>query len=114
MPAENGSILVRRGPTSDRDAFTPLNGEIIYDTTTGQLHVGDASTAGGTTVFGDKVKVAGQSGIAGDITEKGKVVQGPMAFDIRDFHEVVLEQGTVTLAILEDRINNHINKRKNE
>jgi uncharacterized protein (DUF885 family) len=35
-------------------------------------------------------------------------------FDIRDFHEVVLEQGTVTLAILEDRINNHINKRKNE
>ena len=35
-------------------------------------------------------------------------------FDIRDFHEVVLEQGTVTLAILEGRINNHINKRKNE
>ena len=35
-------------------------------------------------------------------------------FDVRDFHEVVLEQGTVTLAILEDRINNHINKRKNE
>jgi len=33
----------------------------------------------------DEVKVAGQSGIAGDITEKGKVVQGPMAFDIRDF-----------------------------
>ena len=35
-------------------------------------------------------------------------------FDIRDFHEVVLEQGTVTLAILEGRVNNHINKRKNE
>lgn len=33
----------------------------------------------------DEVKVAGQSGIAADITEKGKVVQGPMAFDIRDF-----------------------------
>ena len=57
MSSENGSILVRRGPTTDRDAFTPLNGEIIYDTTTGQLHVGDAQTAGGTTVFGDKVKV---------------------------------------------------------
>ena len=57
MSTENGSILVRRGPTTDRDAFTPLNGEIIYDTTTGQLHVGDAVTAGGTTVFGDKVKV---------------------------------------------------------
>ncbi len=33
----------------------------------------------------DEVKVAGQSGIARDITEKGKVVQGPMAFNIRDF-----------------------------
>ena len=57
MPAENGSILVRRGPTTDREVFTPLSGEIIYDTTTGQLHVGDAATAGGKTVFGDKVKV---------------------------------------------------------
>ena len=57
MPAENGSILVRRGPTTDREGFTPLNGEIIYDTTTGQLHVGNAVAAGGTTVFGDKVKV---------------------------------------------------------
>ncbi|MFT5102870.1 MAG: hypothetical protein ACI86C_000517 [Candidatus Latescibacterota bacterium] len=35
-------------------------------------------------------------------------------FDIRAFHEVVLEQGTVTLAILEDRINNYIEKTKNE
>jgi uncharacterized protein (DUF885 family) len=35
-------------------------------------------------------------------------------FDIRDFHEVVLEQGTVTLAILEKRINNYINITKNE
>jgi len=35
-------------------------------------------------------------------------------FDISDFHEVVLEQGTVTLAILEERINNYILKTKNE
>ena len=35
-------------------------------------------------------------------------------FDIRDFHEVVLEQGTVTLAILEKRVNNYINRTKNE
>ncbi len=35
-------------------------------------------------------------------------------FDIRDFHEIILEQGTVTLAILEERINNYINKVKNE
>lgn len=33
-------------------------------------------------------------------------------FDIREFHEVVLEHGTVTLAILENRINNYIEKSK--
>ena len=35
-------------------------------------------------------------------------------FDIRAFHEIILEQGTVTLAILEDRVNNYIEKAKNE
>ena len=35
-------------------------------------------------------------------------------FYIRDFHEVVLEQGTVTLAILEQRINTYIQKTKDE
>ncbi len=34
-------------------------------------------------------------------------------FDIREFHEVILEQGTVTLSILERRINNYIEKTKN-
>ncbi len=34
-------------------------------------------------------------------------------FDIRDFHEVILEQGTVTLSILEDRINAYITKSEN-
>lgn len=31
-------------------------------------------------------------------------------FDIREFHEVILGQGTVTLAILEKRVNNYIQK----
>ena len=35
-------------------------------------------------------------------------------FNIRDFHEVILEQGTVTLSILEKRVNNYIQKVKNE
>ena len=35
-------------------------------------------------------------------------------FDIRDFHEIVLEQGTVTLSILEGRINTYIERIKNE
>lgn len=32
------------------------------------------------------------------------------AFDLRVFHEVVLEQGTVTLAILESRVDNYIDR----
>jgi uncharacterized protein (DUF885 family) len=35
-------------------------------------------------------------------------------FDIRDFHEIILEYGTVTLYILENRINNYILKKINE
>ena len=34
-------------------------------------------------------------------------------FDIRQFHDVVLSQGTVTLAILEHMIDNYINDKKN-
>ena len=35
--------------------------------------------------IGDGVKIAGQSGIASSITKKGSIVQGPMAFDIKEF-----------------------------
>ena len=35
-------------------------------------------------------------------------------FDIRAFHEIILEQGTVTLAIMEERVNNYIEKIKSE
>ncbi len=35
-------------------------------------------------------------------------------FDIREFHEIILEQGTVTLAILEKRMNAYIDKKLNE
>jgi uncharacterized protein (DUF885 family) len=35
-------------------------------------------------------------------------------FDIRAFHEIILEQGTVTLAILEKRILNYIEGILNE
>ena len=35
-------------------------------------------------------------------------------FDIRQFHQVILEQGTVTLSILEKRIENYIMSTKNE
>ena len=35
-------------------------------------------------------------------------------FDIREFHEILLEQGTVTLPILENRVNNYIQKNSHE
>ncbi len=35
-------------------------------------------------------------------------------FDIRQFHEIILEQGTVTLPILEERVNNYIKKEKQQ
>jgi len=35
-------------------------------------------------------------------------------FDIRDFHEIILEQGTVTLSIMEERVDNYIRKVKKQ
>ena len=35
-------------------------------------------------------------------------------FDVREFHEVILEEGTVTLSIMERRMNNYIDKKLNE
>lgn len=62
---QTGSILLRRGPTEDRTSFTPLSGEIIYDSTTEQIFVGDAQTAGGKPAFGDKIQVDTQGNITG-------------------------------------------------
>jgi hypothetical protein len=43
-------LQIRRGPTADRLAITPLVGELVYDTTTGAVFVGNGSTAGGVPV----------------------------------------------------------------
>ena len=43
-------LQIRRGPTADRLAVTPLVGEIVYDTTTGAVYVGNGATAGGVPV----------------------------------------------------------------
>ena len=48
-----------------------------------------------------------------ELRKKAEQELGPK-FDIREFHEVVLEQGTVTLNILEERINQFIFEVKNE
>jgi uncharacterized protein (DUF885 family) len=48
-----------------------------------------------------------------ELRKKAEVELGSK-FDIREFHEVILEQGTVTLAIMENRVNNYIQAIKNE
>lgn len=55
MADTTGSILLRRGPTVDREAFCPLVGEIIYDTDQKQVFIGDSTSFGGVTVFNNKV-----------------------------------------------------------
>jgi len=47
--------------------------------------IGGQTAVSGHITIADEVKIAGQSGIASSIKEVGKIVQGPMAFDIKDF-----------------------------
>ena len=57
-----GSILVRRGPTTDRLQFCPLNGELIYDTDLKKIFIGDGQTLGGLSIVGVPAGgLAGQS-----------------------------------------------------
>ena len=45
-------LQIRRGPTADRVAFTPVEGELIFDTQSKSLYIGDGSTAGGIAAAG--------------------------------------------------------------
>jgi len=47
--------------------------------------IGGLSAIAGHISIANNVKVAGQSGVAASINEEGKIVQGPMAFNIKDF-----------------------------
>ena len=47
--------------------------------------IGGQTAISGHLTIADEVKIAGQSGIASSITKKGAVLQGPMAFDIKEF-----------------------------
>jgi hypothetical protein len=40
-------ILMKRGSTEERLKYTPEEGEVIVDTTTNEIFVGDGQTAGG-------------------------------------------------------------------
>jgi hypothetical protein len=47
---QTGSIILRRGPTVDRLAFVPLDGEIIYDSELQKVYIGDNITYGGVAI----------------------------------------------------------------
>ena len=47
--------------------------------------IGGKVAIAGHLVIANKVKIAGQSGVASSITKIGSVVQGPLAFDIKQF-----------------------------
>ena len=47
--------------------------------------IGGQVAISGHITIADEVKIAGQSGIASNIKETGAIVQGPMAFNIKDF-----------------------------
>ena len=75
MTTPTGSILLRRGPTTDRVAFVPLDGEIIYDSDQKKIFIGDGLTYGGNAVgtapgsMSDSftnIVVAGQSNVVAD------------------------------------------------
>jgi len=61
----------------------------------------------------DLVMIEGKLPQIRELRKKAETELGDK-FDIREFHEVILEQGTVTLSILESRINNFIERTKNE
>lgn len=41
------ALQLKRGPTGDRVAYTPVIGELVWDTDTNALYIGDGSTPGG-------------------------------------------------------------------
>ena len=41
------ALQIRRGPTADRMSYTPVVGELIWDTSTNSLYIGNGTTTGG-------------------------------------------------------------------
>ena len=96
--ATMGSTKIGKGVKLDNLIQIAHNVEIGSDTViaaqaaiAGSTKIGKRCMIGGQTAvsghikIADDVKIAGQSGIASDINIKGSIVQGPMAFNIKEF-----------------------------
>jgi hypothetical protein len=57
-------LQIRRGSTAERLTITPLPGELIYDTTTEQIFVGDGTSLGGRITTGISVEDASDAAAA--------------------------------------------------
>jgi hypothetical protein len=49
-------LQIRRGTSAERLTITPLPGELLYDTTTGQIFIGDGTTLGGRITTGVSIE----------------------------------------------------------
>lgn len=96
--ATMGSTIIHKGVKLDNLIQVAHNVEIGENTViASQTAIAGSSKIGSNCMIGgqvaiaghltiaNKVKVAGKSGIAADIKVEGKILQGPLAFDIKDF-----------------------------
>lgn len=96
--ATMGSTIIHKGVKLDNMIQVAHNVEIGENTViashtaiAGSSKVGENCMIGGQVAIAghlsiaNNVKVAGKTGIAKDIKEEGKILQGPLAFDIKDF-----------------------------
>ena len=96
--ATMGSTILKNGVKLDNQIQIAHNVEIGENTViaaqvaiAGSTKIGKDCMIGGQTAIAghlkiaDKVKIAGQSGIASSINKKGEIVQGPMAFNIKEY-----------------------------
>jgi UDP-3-O-[3-hydroxymyristoyl] glucosamine N-acyltransferase len=93
-----GSTVIHRGVKLDNMIQIAHNVEVGKNTViasqtavAGSSKIGENCMIGGHVaiaghlVIADNVKIAGKSGISKNITKKGRVLQGNLAFDIKDF-----------------------------
>ena len=96
--ATMGSTIIRKGVKLDNLIQVAHNVEIGENTViASQTAIAGSSKVGSNCMIGgqvaiaghltvaNNVKVAGKTGIASDVKTDGKILQGPLAFDIKDF-----------------------------
>lgn len=86
------ALRLKRGTSAERLSYTPMNGELVYDTTDKALYIGDGSTAGG------KLLASGGT-IIEDIVLNGNDITGTGNIDITGDIDVagnIHATGTIT------------------